>query len=239
MFDRPDPRERYVRSLQYGFLAALLLLIGAFTAPLRTDAETERLVTGIGPISLDPIVNTFEPEVAPPPPPPPAPPPPVEVPDDVVVEDEVEAVEFDPDVIVPLPDRPAVADERAVVPEPVRPPDPIAEPPVPVVEPEDDPARVWEFVEQDPVLVGGLEGLAERLVYPEFARTIGAAGTVLIQFVVDERGQVSDAVVLRSPHEVLTAEALRVVGESRFQPGQQRGRPVKVRYTLPVRFTLR
>ncbi len=237
MSDCPDPRARYIRSLQYGTLAALLLLIGAFTAPVDADEEADRLVTDIGPVPLEPILNTVEPEAAPPPPPPPAPPPPIEVPDDVIVEDEVEAVEFDPDVIVTLPDPPARVEDPVTVVEPVRPPDPVVEPPV--VDVEDDPSRVWELVEQEPVLVGGMEGLAERLVYPEFARTIGAAGTVLVQFVVDERGSVTDAVVLRSPHESLSQEALRVVRESRFQPGQQRGRPVKVRYTLPVRFTLR
>ena len=71
------------------------------------------------------------------------------------------------------------------------------------------------------------------------ARRVEIQGIVFVQFVVDERGRVVDPVVVRSPSELLSEAALRAVIESRFVPGHQRGRPVKVRYSLPVRFVLR
>ena len=91
----------------------------------------------------------------------------------------------------------------------------------------------------DPELVGGLEGLAAQIVYPEVARRAGIEGTVFVQFVVNERGAVVAPVVLRSPDASLSEEALRVVRAARFQPGRQRGEPAAVRFVLPVRFALR
>lgn len=93
--------------------------------------------------------------------------------------------------------------------------------------------------EAEPVLVGGLDGLAAQIVYPERARRAGVEGTVYVQFIVDETGAVVDPVVTRSPDARLSEEAVRVVRAARFEPGRQRGEPVKVRYTLPIRFALR
>jgi len=90
-----------------------------------------------------------------------------------------------------------------------------------------------------PQLIGGLEGLQARVEYPEMARRVGIEGRVFIQFVVDENGRVIDPVVVRSPSDLLSEAALKAVRESTFTPGQQRGRPVKVRYSLPVNFVLR
>ncbi len=94
-------------------------------------------------------------------------------------------------------------------------------------------------MEQEPVLIGGLDGLQARVQYPEFARRAGVEGTVFVRFVVDERGNVSDLEVQRSPNDLLSEAAVKAIRESRFEPGQQRGRPVKARFTLPVRFVLR
>ena len=111
-------------------------------------------------------------------------------------------------------------------------------PPPPPPEPEDG----WELVcgsEIQPELIGGLGGLQDRLVYPEPARRDRVEGKVVVQFVVDEEGDVVDPVVIRSPSPLLDAAALAAVAGSRFTPGQQRGRPVKVRFAVPVTFRLR
>ncbi|MFN3597739.1 MAG: energy transducer TonB, partial [Rubricoccaceae bacterium] len=119
------------------------------------------------------------------------------------------------------------------------PPGPAAPPPPPPPPVVPDEPEIFEVVEQDPVLIGGIEGLQARVQYPEMAQRAGVEGTVFVQFVVDERGNVVDPQVVRSPSPLLSEAALRAVRESRFQPGMQRGRPVKVRFTLPVRFVLR
>ena len=93
-------------------------------------------------------------------------------------------------------------------------------------------------VQIDPVLVGGMAGLQSRVDYPRLAREAGIEGRVFVQFVVDETGAVIDPVVTRSPSELLSEAALRAVHESRFVPGTQNGRPVKVRFSLPINFVL-
>lgn len=93
-----------------------------------------------------------------------------------------------------------------------------------------------DFVQ--PTLIGGMEALAQRVVYPEVARDAGVEGRVFVQFVVDETGAVIDPVAVRSPSEMLSEAAIDAVLASRFTPGSERGRPVKVRFMLPVNFTL-
>ncbi|MEP0546832.1 MAG: energy transducer TonB [Rhodothermales bacterium] len=94
------------------------------------------------------------------------------------------------------------------------------------------------YVENPPQLVGGLEGLQQEIHYPEAAKADGIEGTVFVQFVVDETGNVIDEKILRSLGPEIDAEALRVVRQARFEPGTQRGEPVKVRFSLPIKFKL-
>ena len=97
---------------------------------------------------------------------------------------------------------------------------------------------VYEVAEVMPEIIGGLAALQARVVYPEAARRAGVEGQVVVQFVVDEGGAVTDLDVLRSPNDLLAEAALKAVRESTFKPGQQRGRPVKVRFAVPVTFRL-
>lgn len=98
--------------------------------------------------------------------------------------------------------------------------------------------EVFMVVEHPPELVGGLEGLQQRVRYPAAARRAGIEGTAFVQFVIDERGRVLDPVCVRDPGGGTCEEAIRVVRTSTFQPGLQRGQPVKVRFSVPVTFRL-
>lgn len=98
-------------------------------------------------------------------------------------------------------------------------------------------------VEDVPVLLGGLSELQSRVRYPPSARADSVEGRVFVQFVVDERGRVHDTAALpatcvRAPDDRLCSAALDAVRPSRFVPGRQRGRPVLVRFVLPVTFRL-
>ena len=230
-----DPRRQYPRFLQIGLAASLVTLTLAFTVPFGPG--TPEAFVAAGPD--EPFVLDYVPPTAiDPPPPPAAPPPPAEVPDDADVADVVESLDLDlRDELPPL--GPPPADETVqpasppVLPAPVDPPDPpqpIADPPV-----EDG---VFIVVEEPPVLIGGLDALQRRVEYPRLAREAGIEGRVFVQFVVDERGDVVDPVVTRSPSDLLSRAALDAVREVRFEPGVQRGRPVKVRFALPVHFVL-
>jgi protein TonB len=157
------------------------------------------------------------------PPPPPKAPPPVEVANEAIVEDVV--LDFDMDLDL----------GEVVTPPP--PPPPAAEP-EPEAAPEEEP-EIFVVVEEPPQLIGGLESLQSRIQYPELARMAEIQGTVFVQFVVDENGNVNDPVCVRDPGGGTCEEALRAVREVKFRPGRQRGKPVKVRFSLPVKFRLR
>jgi protein TonB len=82
--------------------------------------------------------------------------------------------------------------------------------------------------------------VSENTEYPPIAKDAGIQGTVYVFFVVGKDGKVKDAKVLREVDPRLDKEALRVVQSlPSFEPGQQRGKPVSVQYTIPVRFTIR
>jgi protein TonB len=82
--------------------------------------------------------------------------------------------------------------------------------------------------------------LKENLVYPKVAREIGISGKVIISFVVETDGSLSNVDVARSASPSLDEEAMRVVKMMpKWSPGKQRQKPVRVIYNLPVDFILR
>ena len=80
--------------------------------------------------------------------------------------------------------------------------------------------------------------LQAQVTYPEMALRTGIEGRVTIQFIVNERGQVENPRVIRGIGGGCDEEALKAVSQARFTPGLQRGRPVKVQYSLPIVFRL-
>ena len=103
--------------------------------------------------------------------------------------------------------------------------------------------KVFDVVEQMPAYPGGLAELMKYLSmnvhYPEAAEKAGTQGRVLVKFIVEEDGTISDAKVVRKVSDELDAEALRVVSAMpKWTPGRQNGQPVRVNYTMPVTFRL-
>lgn len=92
--------------------------------------------------------------------------------------------------------------------------------------------------EVEPVLIGGMSGLSAQIQYAESARRAGLIGSPMVTFIVDESGGVSCEALVVGAAPALSDEALRVVRAARFTPGKIGGRPVKVRYTIPLRFQL-
>ena len=113
-------------------------------------------------------------------------------------------------------------------------------------EEEEDPEEqeIFQVVEQMPEYPdGGMAGLMKYLSssirYPAIAAENGVQGRVTVQFVVNRDGSIVDAQVLRGVDPYLDKEALRVInGMPKWKPGMQRGKPVRVRYTVPVNFRL-
>ena len=97
---------------------------------------------------------------------------------------------------------------------------------------------VYVIVEHMPELVGGMASIKSKMTYPESARKASVEGRVIVQFVVNEQGNVEDVVVARGIGAGCDEEAVRVVSEAKFTPGMQDGKAVPVRMTLPITFKL-
>ena len=90
----------------------------------------------------------------------------------------------------------------------------------------------------DPVSEFG-KFIAKHLRYPQFAAANGIEGKVVVKFVVDKTGTVTDLEILRPVHPDLDEEAVRVISLSpKWTPGKQQGRPVSVSFNFPINFVL-
>ena len=116
--------------------------------------------------------------------------------------------------------------------------------PAPEEEEEPEEQTIFEVVEQMPEFPnGGMAGLmqylSKNIKYPTIAQENGTQGRVTVQFVVNKDGSIVDAKVLRGVDPYLDKEAVRVImGMPKWKPGMQRGKPVRVKYTVPVMFRL-
>lgn len=212
-------RDDYRMTLQVGFVIALALVY--LLTQIHYDVSDTFHVTLSEQevVQMEQIQQTNQ-EVKPPPPPRPAPP--VEVANNVVIEEQ--ALDFDASL--------DLSEELDVG----APPPDLAPP-----EPESDRAdeqEIFVVVEEQPVLIGGLRALQEQIHYPEMARKAGIEGRVIVQFIVNENGDVINPTVVQGRHPMLDEEAVRVISLAKFTPGRQRGREVKVRIALPITFKL-
>jgi protein TonB len=115
--------------------------------------------------------------------------------------------------------------------------------PVEVEEEEVEEQQIFQVVEEMPEFPGGMaecmKWLGKNIKYPTISQENGVQGRVIIQFVVNRDGSIVDAQVARGVDPYLDKEALRVVGQMpKWKPGKQRGKEVRVKYTLPVMFRL-
>lgn len=115
--------------------------------------------------------------------------------------------------------------------------------PVEVEEEEPEEQQIFQVVEEMPEFPGGmaecLKFISKNIKYPTIAQENGIQGRVIIQFVVNQDGSIVDPVVMRTVDPYLDKEALRVIQMMpKWKPGKQRGKPVRVKYTVPVTFKL-
>ena len=117
-------------------------------------------------------------------------------------------------------------------------------PPVEAPVEEEEEEVIFMVVESMPEFPGGQQALfkylAENVKYPVIAQENGIQGRVICQFVVNKDGSIVDVVAVRSSGEAsLDKEAIRVISSMpKWKPGKQRGKPVRVKYTVPVNFRL-
>lgn len=207
---KADLKKFYNIYLQIGMITALVILIVAVKLNLYSAPPNVIAIAEQEEVIMEEVIQTKTIET---PPPPPRPPVPVEVPNDEIIEDEIiEMAEFDLDGPLDLP------------------------PPPPPAEEEEE--EFFIVVENMPELRGGIAGLQKKVTYPEMAKRAGIEGRVTIEFIVNEEGRVENPRVMRGIGGGCDEEALKAVANARFSPGMQRGRPVKVKMSLPITFRL-
>ncbi len=197
--------------LQIGLVVTLLLVFAAFEYK-----SYEKSAYDLGSLNLDDLEEEIIPitkqEVKPPPPPPP-PPEIIEiVEDEVEIEEELEIEDTE-------------SDEDEII-----------------IEEEDD-DEFFMVVENMPEFPGGDLGLMKYIQknvrYPAIAKEYNITGKVYVSFIVDKQGKVTNVKVVRGVDKNLDAEAVRVVKSlPKYKPGKQRGKAVRVMFTIPINFTL-
>ena len=116
----------------------------------------------------------------------------------------------------------------------------------PIIYEEEEEPEVTYFpgvIEKDPIPVGGMEAfnkfLKKNLKYPNQAKRMNVHGKVFVQFVVSKTGELTDIKVIKGIGMGCDEEALRVIKDHpKWEPGEQRGRPVNVRMVVPIFFVL-
>lgn len=112
-----------------------------------------------------------------------------------------------------------------------------------IAQPEEEEAKVFDVVEVMPQFPGGpqalFEYLSKNIKYPVVAEENGVQGRVIVTFVVEKDGSITDVQVVKSVDPSLDKEAMRVVKSMpNWIPGKQNGSAVRVKYTVPVTFRL-
>ena len=115
--------------------------------------------------------------------------------------------------------------------------------PVEVEEEDVEEQQIFQVVEEMPEFPGGMSEcmkfLSKNIKYPTISQENGVQGRVIVQFVVNRDGSIVDPVVVRGVDPYLDKEALRVIQMMpKWKPGKQRGKAVRVKYTVPVMFRL-
>ena len=231
-----------------GLISSLALAVLAFS---WTSYPDEVFIPDDA-MEIDEDIEQEPPRTAEPPPPPPPPPPPVieEVPEEEIMEEDepdFADMDIDEDEAVEILEEEPVEEEEPEVEEVVE-------------EPEEE--KIFKVVEDMPRFPGCegqgkskkelkecsdaemLKFIYSNIKYPAVARENGIEGRAILKFMVDRDGSVSKVQVLRDPGGGTGKEAERVVNlmntmGQKWVPGKQRGKPVKVWFTLPVSFKLR
>lgn len=222
--EQKKSNEANLEKKRFAFFSIGLLMISSVTFSAFEYKQGEAIENNqeVAQNNLDDdFLEDILPEEEPPPPPPEEtpPPPPPQIEDITITEDEDEVTEIDfntEDVL-----------------------DEIPEPQVAAPEPEE----IFDFAEVEPAFPGGEAAMAQwindNIEYPTVSAEMGEQGIVYVQFVVQKDGSIKNVKVLKGVSTDLDNEAKRVVSKMpKWSPGEQAGKKVSVRYTLPIHFRL-
>lgn len=221
--DKANLEKKRSLFIEIGLLVALAVVFVGFewTSSPKEEEEDSGPVQAMIEEEIVPITRQDEP-----PPPPPEPPKVTDILD--IVADDV-YVDTNIDINVE-------ADQNMEI-------DPVVFEATEIEEEEEE--EIFTFVEDMPLFNGKVaeEGfrdfVSKNTVYPAVAQENGVSGRVLVEFTINQQGDLVDAKIMRGVDPLLDAEALRVIRSSpKWTPGKQRGKTVKVKYVFPVNFRL-
>jgi len=208
-----DLRAKYGKTFEISLILALALMIVAFKFFPKLERGEVTLEGTQELFTVEDIQHTKQENR---PPPPPKPPIPIEAPSEDVLEDiEIGDTEIDLNEEMEAPPPPPKEEKKV----------------------EEEPTY-FVAVEEMPEPIGGIKAIQEKIVYPEIAKRAGVEGKVYILAFVDESGAVTKAQVLKGIGAGCDEAALNAVLKTKFKPGKQRGKPVKVQVSIPVIFKL-
>jgi len=212
---KADLRRKYQRFVEVSLIIALILTIFAFKYFPDTQAEEvyfeqEQELVKMEEVAVTKIENR--------PPPPPRPLVPVEAPTDDVLDDiEIADTDLDVNEEVAAPPPPPAAEKKEEV----------AEEPV-----------FFVAVEEMPEPIGGIKAIQDNIVYPDLAKKANVQGRVYVKAYVDEQGNVSKVELIKGIGAGCDEAGMDAVKKTKFKPGKQRGKPVKVQVAIPIIFKL-
>lgn len=208
--------------LEIGLVLTLAIVFFAFE--WRTDSYEADVIDVVEELLVDDdVIPITRDQIKPPPPPPPAP----RLADVLIIVDG----EDDFDEVLDIVDSQAQIDESYRV---------------NVIQDDDtdtDEEQIFVIVEDMPEFPGGeialLKWIAKSVKYPVIAQENGITGRVHLNFVINETGGIDNIVVTRGVDPSLDKEAVRVIKQMpKWKPGKQRGKAVKVSFSLPINFQL-
>ena len=210
-----DNKRKYLRHFESGLILSLIIIILMFIYFPNIERSEIILEQAQELVDIEDVVVTKH-EQAPPHPPKPIIP--IETPSDDMLEDiEIEDTDLDIGEIVDTPP-PQIYEE---------------------VEEEEVEPTFFIAVEEMPSPIGGIAGIQAKIIYPELAKRAGVQGKVYVKAYVDDTGIVKKVEIIKGIGAGCDEAAVAAVLSTRFNPGKQRGKPVKVQVSIPIKFVLR
>lgn len=216
---KPDDRYRYKLVIETSIILSLLLIILAFKFfPVIEEGSFEYEIQQEL-FTVEDIQQTTQ-EYEPPPPP--------EKPSmiiEAISEADIEDIEFEETEI-------NFKEQLS------KPPPPPIEEKKKVIEKLEEEPTFFLAVEEMPYPIGGIKAIHDLIVYPEIAKRAGVEGKVFILAYINEEGIVEKTEVVKGIGAGCDEAAENAVKHTRFSPGKQRGKPVKVKVMIPIVFRL-
>lgn len=225
---KKSPKADLEKGKFMGILMGMIVGLAILFVGFEWSERDVKVATsdGVADIIAEEEVEITRQDNAPPPPPPPPPPAAAEVLS--VVEDDVKLDDVE---IASSEDNANIAQAQTYT------------PPAVVEEEEESSQQIFTVVEEMPEFPGGMGALlpylAKAIKYPVIAQENGIQGRVSCRFTINKDGSIVDAEVIRGVDPSLDKEAIRVISAMpKWKPGKQRGKAVRVSYTVPVTFRL-